>query len=166
MSRLQSAIDQIIFARNYTLRLLDETPADIWFQPPPGGVSHIAWQVGHLAYAQYRLALWRIRGARPTDDELISQEFVRLFGPKSSPSVDKAVYPSPEGIRSVFDGVHALAVTESSKLTEAELDDAVAHPHPFATTKLRALQWCASHELVHAGQIGLLRRQLGCSPLW
>ena len=38
---------------------------------------------------------------------------------------------------------------------------AVPYPHQFATTKLRALLWCAQHEMLHAGQIGMLRRYLG-----
>jgi hypothetical protein len=41
-----------------------------------------------------------------------------------------------------------------------------AAPHPFAKTKLLALLWCANHEMLHAGQIGLLRRLLGCPPMW
>jgi hypothetical protein len=51
-------------------------------------------------------------------------------------------------------------------LAEAELDQTVPHPHPFATTKLLALLWCAHHEMLHAGQIGLLRRLLGYPPIW
>ncbi len=42
MSRLQLAIEQIVFARNYTLSLLDQTPTTEWFRQPPGGISHIA----------------------------------------------------------------------------------------------------------------------------
>ena len=42
----------------------------------------------------------------------------------------------------------------------------VPHPHPFATTKLLALLWCAHHEMLHGGQIGLLRRHLGYPPMW
>ncbi len=56
MTRLQVAIEQIVFARNYTIGLLDQTPPAKWFRQPPGGVSHVAWQVGHLAFAEYRLA--------------------------------------------------------------------------------------------------------------
>ena len=51
-------------------------------------------------------------------------------------------------------------------LDDAELDQSVPHPHRFATTKLRALLWCAHHEMLHAGQIGLLRRHLGYPPVW
>jgi uncharacterized damage-inducible protein DinB len=65
----------------------------------------------------------------------------------------------------VFDRVHEQVLREVRGLDEGELDQPVPHPHPFAPTKLRALLWCAHHEMLHAGQIGLLRRQLGHPPL-
>ena len=80
MSRLQLALEQIRFARNYTIRLLDQTPVTEWFRQPPGGVSHIAWQVGHLAFAEYTLALEPIRGVQPQDVDLMPQKYLRLFG--------------------------------------------------------------------------------------
>jgi hypothetical protein len=166
VNRLPLAIEQIVFARNYTIGLLDQTPTAEWLRQPPGGVSHVGWQVGHLAYAEYRLALWRIRGPQPHDEGLFSQEFVRLFGPKSVPDPDPSVYPAPAEIRAVLDRVHEQVLRELSDLAEAELDQPVPHPHPFAKTKWLALLWCAQHEMLHAGQIGLLRRQLGHSPLW
>jgi hypothetical protein len=166
MSRLQLAIGQIVFARNYTLGLLDQTPTADWFRQPPGGVSHVGWQVGHLAFAEYRLALWRVRGPQPNDEALVSPEFVRLFGANSVPDADPAKYPSPGEIRAVLDRVHEQVLRDLPGLDEAELDQPVPHPHPFAKTKLLALLWCAHHEMVHAGQIGLLRRLLGYPPLW
>jgi hypothetical protein len=166
MNRLQFAIDQIVFARNYTLGLLDQTPMTEWFQIPPSGVSHVAWQVGHLAYAEYRLALWRIRDKQPQDDALFSPEFVRTLGAGSIPDADPGKYPPASEIRAALDRVHEQALRELQGLGEAELDQPVPHPHPFAKTKLLALLWCAHHEMVHAGQIGLLRRQLGHAPLW
>jgi hypothetical protein len=36
---LQLAVEQILFARNYTIRLLDQTPATEWFRQPPDGVA-------------------------------------------------------------------------------------------------------------------------------
>ena len=166
VNRLQLASEQIIFARNYTLGLLDQTPSAEWFRQSPGGVSHVAWQVGHLAFAEYRLALWRIRGPQPEDVTLFSQEFVRLFGPESVPDFDPAKYLAPAEIRAALDKVHERVLRELSSLDEAELDQPVPYPHPFAKTKLLALLWCAHHEMVHAGQIGLLRRLLGYPALW
>jgi hypothetical protein len=49
MSRLSLAIEQLEFARKCSLRLLDHVKEEDWFRQPPGGVSHITWQVGHLA---------------------------------------------------------------------------------------------------------------------
>jgi len=166
MSRVQLAVEQIVFARNYTVRLLGQTKEDDWFRQPPAGVSHVAWQVGHLAFAQYRMALERIRGSQPQDTHLISQDFLRLFGRDSVPDPDPAKYPSPAVIRALFNRVHEQVLQELRGLDESELDQPVLKPHPLAKTKLWALLWCAQHEAVHAGQIGLLRRQLGYPPLW
>jgi hypothetical protein len=166
MSRLQLAVEQIIFARDYTIRLLDQTPATEWFRQPPGGVSHIMWQVGHLAFAEYTLALRDIRGPRPHDSELISEKHVTLFGADSVPGADPAEYPNLSELRALFDRVHEQVLRELAGLDEGELDQTVADPLPFAGTKLLLLLWCARHEMLHAGQIGMLRRQLGYSHLW
>jgi hypothetical protein len=166
MSRLQLAVEQIVFARNYTTRLLAHTePAD-WFRQPPGGVTHIGWQVGHLAMAEYRLALDRIRGSRPEDADLISEGFLALFGRNTVPDPASANYPSLAELRAVFDRVHEQTLKELANLPEDELDRPILKPHPLAQTKLWSLLWCAQHEAVHAGQIGLLRRLLGYPPVW
>src|SRR5437016_9547191 len=122
VNRLELAIEQIVFARNYTIGLLDQTPATEWFRQPPGGVSHVAWQVGHLAFAEYRLALWRIRGPQPQDDGLFSQDFLRLFGANSVPDADPAKYLAPTEIRAVLDKVHNQVLRELPGLGEHELD--------------------------------------------
>lgn len=166
MSRLQLAVEQIVFARNYTIRLVNQTPTTEWFRLPPGGISHVAWQVGHLAMAQYRLALERIRGSQPQDAELISENFLRLFARESVPETDPAKYPNQADIRAVFDRVHEQVLGELRGLNESELDQPILKPHSLAKTKLESLLWCAHHEMLHAGQIGLLRRQLGYSPIW
>jgi hypothetical protein len=166
MSKLNLVIEQIVFARNYTNRLLDQTPPGEWFSQPAGCVTHVAWQVGHLAMAEYRMALERIRGPRPEDDALIAEPFLRLFARASVPDGDVSRYPSAAEIRAVFDRVHHQALDELRTLDEAELDKPVLKPHSLAKTKLWSLLWCAQHEAIHAGQIGLLRRQLGYAPLW
>jgi len=66
MTRLQTAMDRIKFSREYSLRMLENVPAADWFRMPTPAVTHIGWQVGHLAIAEYRLALERIRGPART----------------------------------------------------------------------------------------------------
>jgi hypothetical protein len=166
MSRLQAAVSNIAFARSYTLWFLDGLPESDWFRMPPGGVTHIAWQVAHLAFAQYRLALDRIRGVRPEDANLIADSFLDKFARDSLADPDPARHPPVSEIRAIFDRVHETVMAEVSALPESELDAPVLKPHRIVKTKLESLIWCANHELVHAGQIALLRRFHGHAPLW
>jgi hypothetical protein len=166
MTELERAKEQIAFAHGYALRLIEQTDPAEWFRIPTAGVSNIAWQVGHLAFADYRLALLRLRGKVPSDKELIPDEFLRSYGADSVPDADPARQPAPAAIRACFDRVHAEALRVIAAFDPARLGEPIDPPHPIAKTKLESLFWCAAHAMVHAGQIGLLRRQLGRSPLW
>jgi hypothetical protein len=165
--RLHDALDAIRFARTYSTGLIDSfAPAD-WFAMPAGGVTHLAWQVGHLAMAQYRLVLERVRGLRPGDDELMPPDFLALFLRDSVPDPDPARYPNPATIRAVFDRVHGRVLADMADWPDADLDSPPAMTaHKLCKTKLECLRWCSAHEMLHAGQIGLLRRLLGKPALW
>ena len=110
-SPLELAIKQIAFARSYTLSLLEDYDDAQWFTVPEECTTHVAWQVAHLAMAQYGLCLFRQRGRADSLSESIDKPY--------------AVYPN----------------------------------------KLGALVFCSHHEMLHAGQIGLLRRLLGKTPI-
>jgi uncharacterized damage-inducible protein DinB len=159
-------VDQIRFARSYTVQLLEDLEPASWFRRPAEGVTHIAWQVGHLATAEYFLALERVRGRRPEDAAVIDDAFVALFGRQSIPDPDPAKYPALETIRAVFDRVHEQTLRETPALDPAVLAEPLGRAHRVAKTKGAALIWSAQHELIHAGQIGLLRRLLGRPPQW
>jgi DinB superfamily len=166
MSRLNAAIEQLVFARTYTVRLLDTIDPGDWFKMPSEGVTHIAWQVGHLAMAEYRLSLERLRGARPEDANLMSASFLRQFGRDSIAEPDPAKNPAPAEIRSVFECVHEQTIRKLRGFPESDLDSAPLKPHPLCTTKFECVRWCSHHEMIHTGQIGLLRRLLGAKPVW
>jgi hypothetical protein len=166
VSRIAVALAGMEFARSYTLSLLDGLPAADWLRMPAGGVSHIGWQVGHLITSQYFLCLQRMRGKRPEDATLLPSEYVPLFGRQTVADPDPAKYPPPAEIRAVLDAVFAQVNAELPKMDDAGLDDPLTVPHRICKTKADCLVWCGRHELIHAGQIGLLRRQLGHAPVW
>ena len=164
-ARLEAAIDRMRRSRIFTRQFLPDLTADEWFWSPPQFTTHVAWQVGHLAVAQYNLCLKRLRGRTAEDEALISDAFFEAFKFGSQPAVGANHNLPLEEIQRVFDGVHHQALTELPMVDNAELDAPVDPPHPVFKTKLGAIEWCSQHELVHAGQIAMLRRMMGKAPL-
>lgn len=162
---LELAIKQIEFARSYTLSLLADIAPEEWFTMPPGCATHVAWQVGHLAMAEYGLCLFRQRGRAEIDTSLMTSSFRKAFSRGTTPEPDPAKNPTPEEIRAVFDKVHAQVLLEAPGFTAESLAEPVDMPFAAYPTKLGSLLFCSQHEMIHAGQLGLLRRMLGRQPV-
>ena len=164
-TRLAAALEQLDFSRKYTKMFLEDlTPAE-WLWRPSEVLTHIAWQVGHLAFAEYSLCLKRQRGLTPEDETLFPAAFVERFKKGSEAAADEADNPSVDKLQQALDAVHAQALAELSERSDEDLLAPTAPPHPMFDTNLGAVAWCAQHELVHAGQIALLRRLMGKKPL-
>lgn len=162
---LKIPLQKICSAREYTLSLLEDLEPDDWLRMPQEGITHISWQAGHLAVAQFRLCLERLRNLQPGDWDIISKNFLRSFSKGTEPSPDPSLYPEPAEIRAVMDRVHEAVRREVPQYDGSDLTTPLRNPHPIFKTKLEALDFCAQHEMLHAGQIGLLRRLIGKRPL-
>lgn len=162
---LDLARKQIDYARQYTLGLLAGFDDADWFRQPAGCDTHLAWQVGHLAMAEYGLCLFRIRGRQESDLQLMPSGFRKKFARGSTPDPDPANHLSPAEIREVFDRVHRQVILELAAASPEAMNEPIDEPYAIYPTKLGGLLYCATHEMLHAGQIGLLRRLLGKAPL-
>ena len=140
-----STLGQMEFARKYTLGLLADVPEELWQREPQGTPTHFAWQIGHLAVAQYGLMLFRQRGRAEGDVELMPGWFRKRYSRGTKPSDD----PSPHPDRQTM-----LGLLEPTEM-----------PYAAYPIKLGALLFCPLHESIHSGQIGLLRRAFGLSPI-
>ena len=164
MNRLALALQEIRLARRHTLLVLDHTDPARWFETP-SGVSNVAWQLGHLTVAAHTLALVRLRGERDADRRLFDLAFhYERYGKGTTPDPDPAGQPTPDQLRAAYDRVHARIQDEIAAFPEDRLDEPPERPHPFFDTKYGALAWCARHEMMHAGQIALIRRLWGLPP--
>jgi hypothetical protein len=143
--RISDALDRIRFARKYTLEFVDAVPQLEWFRMPAEGVTHVAWQVGHLAIAEYRLCFTQLRGFRPGDEAFFPPGFLDPFKRTSTPSPDPAAYPAPAVIRRVFDAVHVQLLDELPEYPDSDLDSPVNVPHRLCRTKIESLRWCSAH---------------------
>ena len=86
--------------------------------------------------------------------------------PCSNPALLRCCFrPAPISATS-HSRVHEQVLRELSGLDEAELDQPVPHPTSLRRRNCWRCSRCAHHEMLHAGQIGLLRRQLGYPPMW
>lgn len=167
MDDLDFARQQLVAARSYTHTLLDVTPPDLWFVVPDSVHTHIAWQVGHLAMAHFRLCVYFVREVLPEDQAVISDAFMSAFRKGTRPVADPAAYPPLDEIRQTFRAIHEHILGNWWRYEQMEMHEyANCHPHRVVTTRLDALTWAARHEMLHAGQIGLVRRLLGCESMW
>lgn len=164
--RLAVALRNLREARDYTLLTLAGIDPGDWFRLSESRVTHVAWQVGHLAMADYRLALERIRGPHPEDEVLISQDFLCKFGKASVPDPDPASNPSPAELCATLERVRTRVLEVLPSIPDDALDEPPFRPHPLFSDKLGSLLWCARHEMTHVGQIGLLKRTFGHPPRW
>src|SRR4051794_2973339 len=166
-TRVSAFIDALVFARGYTVELLATIPEADWFAVPAGCPSHVAWQVGHLAFAEARLVVERVGGRIEVGGGVLPEEFVKLFARNSVPEAGSTGYPSPAEIRRGFDRVHEAALQTLRDTTDADLETLVpGSPHRFCRTKADYARWVSHHEFLHSGQIGLIRRMLGKGPVW
>ncbi len=164
-AQLRAAMAQLEFARRYTLELLEATPEERWFEIPSGVPSCVAWQVGHLAVSQYGLLLFRIRGRRPEDLELIPGRFRKAYGRGSTPGRDSSGERSPAALLERLRQVDRQSRLELAEVDPAVLLEPVEMPYAGYPIKLGAILFCPLHEQIHAGQVGCLRRALGLSPI-
>ena len=162
--RLSIAIRKMEFTRQYTMSLLEDLDDDDWYWSPEGYPTHIAWQAGHIAMSSYGLALFRQRGRADGDSKLMAGKFRKLFMRGTEPKLDRASNPEPQEILEVLEKVRTQIHTELASFEET-LDEPLDAPHAAFANKYGALLFVADHEMLHAGQIGMLRRLMGKEPL-
>ncbi len=163
MERLATLVDHINRTRTYTHRVLEQTDRGRWFEMPGGG-THIAWQVGHLAVSEGSLLWERLLGRELPALPGLTAGFGKLFGKGSMPLADATLYPSADAIVAALDAVHVAVMAEVAGLRPATLDDPPGQPHWAMTNREDAIWWFIRHESLHTGQIGLCRRLMGAPP--
>jgi len=95
----------------------------------------------------------------------MSSSFRKQFSRGSVPDADANTYPTVAEIRATLDRVHEQVRNELPTFTAEQLKEPSEPPTAVEPTKLGSLLLCSHHEMVHAGQLGLLRRLLGKQPI-
>jgi hypothetical protein len=160
-----AGLGQMEFARAYTLQLLNDVSDDLWLAPIPGIPSNFAWQIGHIAVAQYGLMLFRQRGRAEGDLDLMPGWFRKRYGRGSTPLGESTEHPCKTEMLAILENIHRSSM-EFMRTAPAELlIEPTEMPYAAYPIKLGAFLFCPLHESIHAGQIGLLRRAHGLAPI-
>ncbi|TWT66873.1 DinB superfamily protein [Posidoniimonas polymericola] len=163
-TRIDAAVARMKSTRAVLKSFLADLQPDEWFWMPHEGVTNVVWQVGHIAAAQYGLCMVRARGEQVTDQLLMPQELRERYGRASTPSATPAENVDPHEVVRVLDAIGEHAYSELALLDDDFLDTPLDDPHPMFKTGLESVEFAASHELMHIGQVVLLRRLMGHQP--
>jgi uncharacterized damage-inducible protein DinB len=132
----------------------DFADADLLVRPVPGA-NHTAWQLGHLINSECGM-IKAIGGGTE-----VPAGFGDQHGSKNASS-DSGFLTKKEYL-DLFNKVRQTSLDTLAKLPDADLDK----PNPHAgTAKMAAtigdlFQLIANHEMMHAGQVAVVRRKLG-----
>jgi hypothetical protein len=165
MNRIPFLIDQLDLTRSYTLNLLSHTPRDRWPIMPAGAATHVSWQVGHLVMAQYAHFAKMIGTETNADRAAVDfDHYASLCGKGTNPSPDASIYPTPDRLLHDLEQTHALARRQLESISDETLDLPTHRPHQVARNRWEMALWWTRHEMLHLGQIALLRRLHGLDP--
>ena len=104
--------------------------------------------------------------ARADDERSIPTRSSKLFGRDSRPEPDRRRHP-PTEIRATFDRVHARVMDRAAGLPRRGPRPAAARCRTRSSRRgSRACGTAPLHEMIHCGQIALIRRMLGQKPIW
>ena len=160
--RIGLLLDQMDATRRYTHLVLDHVPGERWYDMPADVGSHVAWQVGHITWAQAKLLVSGVCGGERCD--ALPEAYGQWFGKGTSPARREQEHPAPKALCATLDAVHACAVEALGALDDAVLDEPASHATGLIPDKWGLAMWSVRHEMLHIGQVGLIRRAMGMGP--
>lgn len=154
----------IDFTVQYANGLVKDVPEERMAEQPHGVPNHPAWVIGHLAATNdffLKVAL-----GQPTT---LPESWGKLFGPGSSPTTDRAIYPAKAELLDALVKTCERLSAALQTVSEEELNQ----PNPVEKmasrfpTKGDVLAFIAtSHAAMHLGQVSSWRRAAGLGSVF
>ena len=152
----QVALERLEWARGCAERILADIPDDKATFQAGGAGNHALWVTGHLAVID-DLILHVHTGCRHE----LPERYRTLFGIESRPVDDPAAYPSR---RELSDALHLhrrrLVTWVESLDDESAWKSSPEYFRPFAPDAITTPFAAAAHDLMHAGQVTVVRAAL------
>lgn len=157
-----AAIHELLRTSRFVMEsyLRDLTDVELLVRPTPQA-HHAAWQLGHLLISECRM----VRGVSPSAPMPLSEEFHSRHEKERAVSDDPADFYATSKYLALMKEQRSITVDVLDGLRMEDL----AQPAPefmrsYAPYVGSVFLAIGSHELMHAGQIAVVRRKL-CKPV-
>ena len=159
---LEVGLASLSFARRMTLKLLDGTPEDHWFHIPIPSGNHAAWIAGHVAWEDDDLlkSLVKERGSK------LPQAWHDGFGQGSVPAPNPADYPSITELHETLASCREDLIDFFISSVDQLRDPLPEKWHTFAKDLSSMMHGVSAHEMLHAGQLTVIRKSLKLDPIF
>jgi hypothetical protein len=140
-----------------TSYLNDLSDEDLIVRPVPAA-HHAAWQIGHLILSESQM----INGVRASSAPALPPEFAARHDKGAAKASDNTQFYSKSQYLSFMNNLREATLALLSQLSEEDL----SKPGPeamrsYAPKVGSVFLSIANHELMHSGQIAVIRRTLG-----
>ncbi len=150
---IASAADNYRFNSDSLTKMVSDLSPEEWLRRPNEKTNHIAWIAGHVIWTRKQLL-----GRLGTE---WSQPWLDLFG-RGAKCEDGASYPSPGALMDAWREVSGMLAGALESVSENALAQPSTQGPPSPDGKVSGVvNFLATHETLHLGQISYVRGWLG-----
>ncbi len=148
-------------SRGFTAKVFEEIREDAdWIRRPVPGSNHALWIAGHLGYASNGFL-----GMVNPDKRESRDNWKTLFGKGSTPMDNPGDYPAPAEVFDYWSKRSAALIAELDACSGSDLEREVPEGPAFMHDVAAVFQMGVWHEALHAGQLSVIHRMIGQTPL-
>ncbi len=144
------------------LALLDGIPEEHRLHVPVPDGNHATWIAGHLAWEDDDILSHLVEGR----GSKLSQAWHDQFAQGSRASTDADHYPDRGEIRAALDTLREELAGFFSESVDCLADALPAGIHAFARDLAALMPALACHEMIHVGQLTVIRKSLRLPPVF
>lgn len=135
---------------------LNDLTDDELFIRPVAGMNHLAWQLGHLIWAER----WFMESVKPGASPALPEDFGELYGKEGAKVDDRSKFRSKQEYLSLWKAQREATQSILESLPESRLDEQTAEQfRSFVPTVGALFNMIGVHPLMHVGQWVAVRRK-------
>jgi len=158
MKTHEAIISNLHSARYVITRYLEDLHSEDLLVRPHPDAHHVAWQLGHLVLSECQM----VRAVRPGSGYDLPVDFIAKHDKANAAKSQLADFCAKDHYLSLMEAVRAATLKALGEIPQEQL----SNPGPesmrgYAPKVGSVFLAIANHEMMHSGQIAVVRRVLG-----